>query len=178
MTTLRRRNLAALALCALAVSAAPARAQAILPIVVGESVAVIDASSKETKGIVISADSLGIRIRVDGQEQMHRADDIREVWWLGDTLKNGIEWGSAAGTGAGFLMGIRWGRQKYDRGGSEIISIAGGIAVGSISGAVLGALIDRSHLGRTLAYRAAAHKVTIAPVAPPHRRAVVLALNF
>ena len=142
----------------------------------GQTVFVIDAAGRETRGTVQGVERSALRLDVDGIEREWAAMDVREVRRR-DSLKNGTIIGVIAGGALGAVGGWAIGSIFESEGasfGRPFVTIT---ALGAGIGAGIGAGVDALIPGRSVVYRQS-RAVAVAPIISPTSQGVGISVRF
>jgi hypothetical protein len=153
----------------------------------GEKVQVLERSGRLTEGVITEVSESSLTVFAFENRTLP-AEDILRVDREGDSVRNGILIGVAVGVAAGALAGVSYSyvpeEEKAARGPCPMCeSIPAMMAMGAVSGAFWGWLVDHLKKGRTPLYEASLSRtsratVTVAPVVGKGRRGLSLAVAF
>ena len=165
----------------------------------GRKVIVVDRSGTESRGRLLHIGSDDVTVTIDGRARTFAREQVTAIYERGDSKKNGMLIGFAAGVATGMVTGASKTRCGRNYGGGGIIQapsyyspcsgeerlkqgLREGLGLGLV-GTGLGAAIDALIPGRRLIYQrpedaAATTTFTIVPVLAPSRIGVMTSVSW
>jgi hypothetical protein len=153
----------------------------------GEKVQVLERSGRVTEGVITELSESSVTVFAF-ENRTVPAEDILRVDREGDPVRDGILIGVAAGVAAGALAGASYAHVPEEEKAATAPcpmceSIPAMMAMGAVSGAFWGWLVDHLEKGRTPLYEASLSRtspatVTVTPVVGRGRRGLSVAVAF
>lgn len=147
----------------------------------GQTVVVTEQDGRKTRGKVLQVSAASLEVGLEKEQRRFGEGAVSEIKTQ-DGLGNGIGIGLAAGGGLGYLLAIIAGEVASNGSGSSagpFLALIGS----SVGGALIGAGIDSSIVGRPLysarqSGRGGSASLRLSPLLAPRRKGAVLSIAF